>query len=218
MTHYGIPEDKISVIPSAADLPDEPRRDSLQWERTGDCCRLLFVGVDWEEKGGRIAFNTMRCLHRMGIDASLTVVGCTPPPGCRHERLLVIPFLDKSSERDRRRFDQLYRDSHFFIIPSRAEALGIALCEASAFGLPILTAETGGTGQIVEDGVNGLRLPLHDEGEGYARFIQKTWSDADAYAIMRRNSRNKYERDLNWEVWGERVQRVIDALEPSLRS
>jgi hypothetical protein len=48
--------------------------------------------------------------------------------------------------------------------------------------------------------------------EGYARLIRELWNDEDRYASPRRSSREKYEKDLNWKVWGERVQRVIESV------
>ncbi len=36
------------------------------------------MGVNWERKGGRIAFNTFEKLNQMGIETELTVCGCTP--------------------------------------------------------------------------------------------------------------------------------------------
>ena len=40
--------------------------------------RLLFIGMDWQRKGGPVALAVTRELNRMNIPAGLTVIGCNP--------------------------------------------------------------------------------------------------------------------------------------------
>ena len=166
--------------------------------------------MDWEEKGGDIAVNTLRLLGRAGLDARLTVVGAVPPDVPAGMNITVIPFLDKNHDEDNARFHRLFAEADFFLLPTRAECAGLSFCEASAFGVPSITTDTGGTGGHVEDEVNGLRLPPGDRGEGYAQGILDIWNDEKRFAALRKSSREKYEKDLNWSVWGGRVNTVIE--------
>lgn len=50
-----------------------------------------------------------------------------------------------------------------FVFPSESEALGLALIEGMACGLPALASATGGILDIIEDGRNGRLLPVGDE-------------------------------------------------------
>jgi glycosyltransferase involved in cell wall biosynthesis len=63
---------------------------------------LLFVGRDWSRKGGDIAFKTLISLCERGVDAELVIVGSTPPPEIKHEKLRVIPYLDKNVPQQRK--------------------------------------------------------------------------------------------------------------------
>ena len=129
---------------------------------------MLFVGVDWEKKGGKIAFETLLELERLGISAHLTIVGCVPPSDIRHKNLRLAGSLNKNDSSQRRQLYHLYRNADFFLLPTRAECYGIALCEANAFGLPAITTDTGGIADIIENGKNGYRLPMSAE-EGNMR-------------------------------------------------
>lgn len=52
-----------------------------------------------------------------------------------------------------------WRRASIAVVPSRwAEPLGITALEAMTAGLPVIVTDVGGLGELVEDGVNGLRV------------------------------------------------------------
>lgn len=50
---------------------------------------------------------------------------------------------------------EFYQSQHVFLAPSRTEAQGVAMCEAMATGLPVITTKVGGIPEFVRDGVDG---------------------------------------------------------------
>lgn len=206
---YGADPARVHTVFIGANLPHPPRREDVLPRKLGNRIRLLFVGVLWEVKGGEIAFETLRHLLSLGIDAELTVVGCTPPPHVRHPKLRVIPFLNKQVPEERRRFERLWAESDFFILPSRCECAGVVYCEAAAYGLPSLATRTGGVPSIVAEGRNGYTLPPAAGGEAYAERIAALVDDPGAYEALSESSRREFERRLNWDSWGARVRNVV---------
>jgi glycosyltransferase involved in cell wall biosynthesis len=206
---YGADPQKVHVIPMGANFENPPSKEIIQNKKKTDRCRLLFVGVDWQRKGGEIAFETLLQLEEMGIQAELIVCGCTPPDEFSHERMRIIPFLDKNDERQYKELEQLYVTSDFLLLPTRNECFGIVFCEANAFGLPAITTNTGGVSEVVRNGENGFVLPLSARGTEYAEVIAQIYQDDQRYAELVRSSRAAYDDRLNWDAWGTAVKKLI---------
>jgi glycosyltransferase involved in cell wall biosynthesis len=208
---FGAPAEKVAVVPFGANFPIVlPREEVNKHQRQPGKCKLLFVGVEWVRKGGAIAFDTLIELHKLGIEAELTICGCVPPAGFEHPNLVVIPFLDKNDTAQLNQMVQLYMEADFFLLPTRAECAAIAFCEASSFGLPSFTTDTGGIADFVENGVNGYRLSLAASGKEFAEAIEGVLSNESNYHQLRLASRKLYEEKLNWDAWGARVKELID--------
>lgn len=210
--HYGAPRNKVHVLFLGPNMEDVPRREQVLDHPASSVCRLLFVGVNWERKGGPVAFETMIELERAGIETSLTVCGCVPPPAFEHPHIKVIPYLDKNDPAQATALDELYMQADFLLFPSRAENSGFVLSEAAAFALPVIASDTGGIPDIVIGGSNGLVLPLEAGGAEYAAKIGELWDDQAAYRALRASSRDVFEQDLNWETWGKKMNDIIESI------
>jgi glycosyltransferase involved in cell wall biosynthesis len=206
---YGADPSKVHVIPFGANLDEIPPREVALARKPSDRCRLLFLAVEWARKGGDIAFETLLKLEELGIAAELTVCGCTPPKAFAHERMKVIPFLDKNDERQRRELEQLFLLSDFLLVPTRADCTPMVFCEANAFGLPVITTATGGVPEVVRNGENGLLLPYDARGTAYAEAIAGIYGDPERYAELVRGSRAAFENRLNWDTWGVAVKHIL---------
>lgn len=206
---YGVDADKIAIFPFGANLDVPPSDTEGLLLKDTSTCRLLFVGKDWIRKGGNIAFETLVSLCNKGIDAELTVIGCVPPDEVKHDKLTVIPYLNKNLPEQRRQLDELFLKSNFFILPTRADCSPIVLCEANAFGLPVLTTDICGIPTIVKNGKNGYRLPLSASGDDYADVIVEIISESTRYEKLVYSSRKEYDARLNWNKWAEAFQQLI---------
>jgi glycosyltransferase involved in cell wall biosynthesis len=207
---FGAPPEKVAVVPFGANFPVVPARaEALHHPLRPGKCRLLFVGVEWVRKGGQIAVDTLISLRAQGVEAELTICGCVPPTGVEHPYLTVIPFLDKNNTEQLSKLVQLYSEADFFLLPTRAECAAIAFCEASSFGLPSFTTDTGGIADFVENGINGYRLNIAAGGIEFAAAIAQTLADPIRYQELRRTARLLYEEKLNWDIWGQSVYQLV---------
>jgi glycosyltransferase involved in cell wall biosynthesis len=94
----------------------------------------------------------------------------------------------------------LYEESDIFILPTKAECAGIVFSEASMYGMPSVTHDTGGIPNYVEDGKTGRRLALGAAPEDFASAIESIICE-NHYEAYSRDARIKYETDINWKHW-----------------
>ena len=209
---YAVPREKVSVIPMGANLDEVPAFNEIsaaRQSRASKECRLLFVGVDWERKGGDVALAAMRELRFRGIDARLTIVGCFPPAGISDPNLQVIAFLNKSVPEQRKRLNELFLSSDFMLFPTRREAYGVACCEANAFGLPLIASNGGGV--PVWNGENGILLEADAPPGKYADAVQGLIANPEQYRALAMAGRKMFESRLNWDAWGKAMAHVLNA-------
>jgi glycosyltransferase involved in cell wall biosynthesis len=214
---YHTDPQKVHVLPYGANMDNPPPVELIQKKKKSDRCRLLFVGVDWQRKGGDIAFETLLKLEEMGIRAELIVCGCVPPSSFSRERMTVVPYLNKNDERQRRELENLFTSADFFLLPTRIDLFGIVFCEANAFGLPVITTNTGGVSGAIKDGENGFMLPLNAGSSEYAKLIAEIYQDDQRYTEMVRSSRAAFDQRLNWNAWAISVNKLIAELLESER-
>lgn len=206
---YGVPRDRILIQPLGANMDHAPGREMIFDKEKNKELTLLYLAVEWERKGGSIAFEAMRVLHeKHGIRARLIVCGCIPPESFQHSHLEVIPFLNKNKKDDHDKFVHLLSTSHFLILPTRADCSLLVACESNAYGMPAISTMTGGVPDVVKDGINGYCLPYEAGGDLYADQIAEIYKDKERYHRLIVSSRDRYEEALNWDKWAERFREV----------
>jgi len=213
---YQVEPAKLSVVPFGGNLQEPPTAEEAAaavWARDMSSCNLLLVGVDWKRKGADIAVDTVEALNAAGLNARLTVVGCKPPPSRRLPACVeVIPFIGKDTAEHRRQISELYRRSHFFIMPTRAEAFGLVFAEASALGVPCLATKVGGIPSVIIDDVNGRLFPLGASGAEYAEYIIKFMRNSSRYRELALRTAEDAAKRLSWNVSGRKVAEMLDEL------
>jgi len=205
IVHYNLDAEKVRVIPWGANIDTPPPLEAVFVKLLSDSCKLLFVGIDWNRKGGAIAFETLLELEKLGIQAELTICGCIPPNNLSHERMRVIPYLNRKDPAQRKQLEDLYKTSDFFFMPTRNECYGSVFCEACSFGLPVIATDTGGVSGAITHGENGFLLSPNAQGAEYAELIARVYRDKQGYSDLVKSTRASFEHRLNWDVWGREV-------------
>lgn len=209
---YGLPDKQIAVIPFGANMDELPSSEFVFKHKKNGTCNLLLVGTYWENKGADIAVNALNELVKMGVDAKLTVCGYTPPEPINNDRLTIIPFVNKNTAEGRKQLDELFLNHHFFILPTRFDCTPIVFCEAGAYALPVLSANTGGVGGHITEGKNGYLIDYNDKGLAYANKIKEVLDTPGTFEALRISTRKEYDERLNWGSWSEEFVRVISPL------
>ena len=192
VSDYGVAPDKIEVIP--------PGVDTARWKVTDhgedEPMRILFVGGDFERKGGVLLLAAFATLP--AGSAVLDVV----------TRSEVAPAAGVTVHRDltpnHPELARLFRASHVFALPSQAETFGIAAVEAGAAGLALVVTDVGGLGDLVVDGATGYALPGGDP-DALAVALRRLLDAPTLRREMGRAARSHVEREFDATRNGARL-------------
>jgi glycosyltransferase involved in cell wall biosynthesis len=196
---YGVPEDKIQVIPPGVDL--------TQWidpgiTRPADALpRILFVGGDFSRKGGDLLLDWFRQAGRGRCELDLvTRTPLAPEPG-----VSVYGNVQPNSELAKR----LFFGADLFTMPSLGECFGIAQTEAMAAGLPVVATRVGGSPDIVGHGETGFLVEPND-GRGLGAALDALLADATLRRGMGARGRVKAEQLFDAETNAHAVLRCME--------
>lgn len=143
---YGIDDEKIKVVGLGRNF--EP---AVNGERDWTTPRFLFIGVDWERKGGPAvleAFAEVRARHPA---ATLDLVG-GHPASIDADGVTGHGRLSLASAADREQLSLLLTSSTCMVLPSIFEAFGIAYVDAGAYGVPSIGTKVGGAADAIGGG------------------------------------------------------------------
>lgn len=153
LVRRGVDPAQIRVLPPGVDLDAWKSAPPSRRDHRGPL-RLLFVGGNFERKGGDLLIDVMR--DHLGDRCTLDVVthdDVPPTAGVRVHRA-----APNSPELKR-----LFEAADVFVMPTRADCFGIACVEAMAAGLPVVMGDVGGARDIVDEGRTGWLIPArHD--------------------------------------------------------
>lgn len=188
---YGLPAEKVAVIPPGVDLTGWPRRTARERIalRRGGPVRLLFVGADFRRKGGQLLLEGLRgplagrCELHVVTEADLA-----PEPGLFVHRGLT----PKSAELQR-----LYADADLFVFPTLADCYAQVVPEAMAAGLPVITTRIGATAEAVADGESGLTIEAGN-APALIRAVDTLLARPELRAAMGESARRRVE--AGWDA------------------
>ncbi len=108
---------------------------------------------------------------------------------------------------------QIYRALDVFLFPALGEGLGSSLLEAMARGLPCIAAASGAVPEIMENGRDGILLPVGAPGEFEAGLAQtwSEWADFRNAARLGKAARARVEQDFSESVMVEATLRVYQS-------
>jgi glycosyltransferase involved in cell wall biosynthesis len=199
--HFGIPEDKISVVHEAADRRFHGDVTAAERARVREKYRLparflFYVGSLEPRKN--IPF-LLRALAAAGVrDMSLVLGGGSV--GEQQELLRLAKELSIAHQVltvgriDDRDLPAFYAEAHCFVYPSEYEGFGLQICEAMATGCPVLASRASCLPEILGGG--GETFSLADPSE----LIQslRTLSSDNAYREKLRQNALSRSRFFSW--------------------
>jgi glycosyltransferase involved in cell wall biosynthesis len=171
--------------------------------------RLLFVGTWIDHKGVYYLREGFQALAQHYPEMRLTIAGC----GANAEtvkqnfaenvrdRIEVLPFVSAAD------MPTLYARHDIFVFPSLMEGLPIVLLEAMAAGMPVVSTETCGMMDIVEDEFNGLLVKPADSG-AFATAVERLMNSPELRRELGRAAQETMKRHT-WDQVAKKMENVF---------
>ncbi len=165
--HYGLPEEKVRHIYQGSNVnePEEAPDPSRYQSR-----RIVFVGIDWERKGGPQILQAFEKVLTKVPDARLTIVGCSPEVN--------VPNVDVAGLIPPEEVGRHYVEASVYVMPTRIEPAGAACNEAMLYRLPVVASNVGALPDRVKPGETGY-LVDPDDITGFAERLTEFLLDPE---------------------------------------
>jgi alpha-1,6-mannosyltransferase len=139
----------VHQVPLGVDL--ETFRPGSGLRPASERLRLVHVGRLSREKSPHLAVATATALHARGVPLQLDVYGAGPH---RHELEQVAgdaPVVFHGHVAGRRRLSETVATADVALSVCPGETFGLAVLEALACGTPVVTADTGGARELIDE-------------------------------------------------------------------
>ena len=93
----------------------------------------------------------------------------------------------------------LLQSANVCLVPSRHEPLSNVVLEAWSLGVPVLSTAAEGPSWLINDGVNGLLVPLDNVGK-LAEAMQRLLSDRSLFQALALAGQQEWEREYSEDV------------------
>jgi glycosyltransferase involved in cell wall biosynthesis len=194
---YGVDGERVHVVGAGANvLPGE-------LVRSHDGETVVFVGREFDRKGGPILLEAFRQLRRRRPRARLLVAG-PPEPLAMPEgavQLGPVPY---------ERLPQLFAQATVFALPTLREPFGIAFLDAMACGVPCVGTRTEAVPEIIEEGKTGLLVPPGD-AIALMAALDRLLAHPDQARAMGERGRHRVVGNFTWANVARRLAILLGA-------
>ncbi|HWW95925.1 MAG TPA: glycosyltransferase family 4 protein, partial [Vicinamibacteria bacterium] len=224
---WGADPEKIDVV-----YPGFPTPPPVERSRR-ETFTFLFVGTDFERKGGFEVVEAFGAVAAERREARLLIVSSDPgmpnPDRVHHSwvteskrqaGLMRLGALERQGLVERhpllgqeRLFEEMYPRADAFVMPSHAEGFGFTNVEALSFGLPVISSRVGAIPEVVEHERSGLLVAAGDVGT-LAEAMLRLASERSLAVRMGEAARAAFLERFTLERFRAEVGRVYrDAME-----
>ncbi len=190
------PDPKLSLVYNYVDSPDV----KVAKRELTDQMDFLLLGQIAKSKNQAEAIRALTLARAQGYNFTLSLFGKIVNEAYFEE---LKKLIHESGMNDYVKFNgyadnvfELFGRYHALIMCSRQEAFGRVTLEALMAGLPVIGADSGGTKELIDDGVNGLYYKSGNAEDLCLKMISlfNNYKEFDATEI-RNNIMNRFNKD-----------------------
>ena len=148
---------------------------------------------------------------KVNDDANLYIIGDGPEKMRLENQIKELGLEGKVilfGQLDRLKINELYQQSHVFVLPSQSETFGLSYVEAMYAGLPVIATRCGGPESFVDDS-NGMLVTINDVAElaNAMRLMRENYS---AYNPIKISEESK--KRFSPEVIAEKIVEIYNQI------
>jgi glycosyltransferase involved in cell wall biosynthesis len=170
---FSIPPERVVTAPAGPNMERFPTEAALHIGKD-TAPTVLFVGRQFERKGGPMLLHAFRRVREILPDARLLIAGCTPDVG-DIPGVTVLGALSSGSTGPGS-LTAAYQMAHLFCMPSHYEPFGVVFVEAMMHGVPCIAADAWAMPELVQDDRTGW-LVREGDHEELARTLVNALGD-----------------------------------------
>jgi glycosyltransferase involved in cell wall biosynthesis len=176
--------------PVTAVIPNGVDTDTFRPQAAGQSGARRLRGIALRNLGPKYGIDLAVEAYRDVTDSELTIVG-TGPEADRVRHLIArhaVPVTLEERAVPHAEVPSLLNEFDYFVAPARAEAQGVAMCEAMACELPVVATRVGGIPEFVRAGIDGL-LARPGSARDLGRAVRQLVQDRERAREMGVNAR-----------------------------
>ena len=201
---FGLPYDKINVIPNGVNLQlfsnvnidyDFRRQYAMDNEKI-----ILYVGRLVYEKGIQNLIAAMPKILDRYHDSKLIICGRGGMIDELREQVKYLGIDNKvyfAGYCDSKKMQKMYKCADVAVFPSTYEPFGIVAIESMLSGTPTIVSDVGGLNEIVEHGVTGMKS-YAGNANSIADSVLALLFDPKLCANISQNAIKKVKENYNW--------------------
>ena len=191
-------------------LDKEYSRKKLNF--TTSVINVLYVGRFVPQKGIKFA---LEALSRTNIPLTFRLIGAYEKSPSEH-LLQEYPQFNYLGAKPMSELVEYMAASDIMLVPSLYEPFGLVVLEGMAAGCCMLVSAVGGPGELIEDGVNGLKV-LPGDADAILEAFEKLAGNRKLISEIGETNRKIGLRN-SWEKTAEKLRHVILEIVPRRRS
>jgi len=157
---FGQPAGKVFCIGAGININESVIQEIANADNSSkryDTQEILFIGVDFQRKGGKCLLSAFRKVRSVFPQAVLQIVGPSKPlEGFEAESGVVWNgFLNKNNPQESEKLTNIFNRVSLFVMPSIYEPFGIAPLESQLRSIPCLVSNRWALPEVVQEGKTG---------------------------------------------------------------
>lgn len=213
VSDFGIPTSRVVNVHAGVNLDYIP---PVRNNKNYDSKQILFIGIEFERKGGWNVLKAFRILREKHKTATLHIVGprTLTLPGELSQGVEYHGHLDKANPAHMRILNRLFDQASLFVMPSLNEPFGVAPLEAMVNHIPVVVTGRWALKEIVQPGFNGALVEPNNVDELY-ETMSRLLDDPENLRRMGRNGRELVLTTYTWEHTARRIVASVNGRESS---